>query len=168
MVDVLSQTNINVLPLDVLVPWVLSLIDAISYCHEQKIIHRDLKLDNVLTCFNANIKGESLDLLIDLKLKIADFGLSRFLKMNELAKTQAGTLLYSSPEQVIGKDYDGKVDIWALGVIFMQLATLCTTEKFLLLFQAYINARMQNTSVLGSNMYVLEESWLIFVVLPCN
>ncbi|CAD8117293.1 unnamed protein product [Paramecium sonneborni] len=87
---------------------------GISYCHKNNVIHRDLKLDNILLCD-----------AIDLRIKIIDFGLAYLsgtgIPFNE--PLNVGTVLYASPEIVFGKlkTVNFSVDIWALGVILYYL-----------------------------------------------
>lgn len=77
--------------------------NAINYCHRNKVIHRDIKLENIL----LGSKGE---------VKIADFGWSVHSPSNRRS-TLCGTLDYLSPEMVDGKEHDEKVDLWSLGVL---------------------------------------------------
>jgi serine/threonine protein kinase len=63
------------------------MISAISTCHEQGIIHRDLKLENVL--FESKARS---------KIKIVDFGIAGRCKGSNIEKTDAGTLRYMAPE----------------------------------------------------------------------
>ena len=85
---------------------------GIKEIHNKKVIHRDLKPDNLF------IGG-------DLKIKIGDFGISKQLNnYNEYAKTQVGTLRYVAPEIIRGEKYNNKVDIWSLGCIIHELCTL--------------------------------------------
>ena len=53
----------------------------------------------------------------DLTLKIADFGLSRFISNNTLATTTVGTPIYMAPELYTQKEYDHKADVWSVGLI---------------------------------------------------
>ena len=100
------------------------IMSAISYCHEKGVVHRDMKLENILF---ANESEDS-------PIKIIDFGLSVLLgkkdvnkettnEVNDLKKygykrmtTKVGTVYYMSPEILKGS-YDEKCDIWACGVI---------------------------------------------------
>ena len=97
------------------------IISAIHYCHDQNIVHRDLKMENVLFVE----KGKGLD------IKIIDFGLSQYAQYHlvnlmeiissEKAKTinmniSVGTPHYIAPEVINGK-YNQKCDIWSAGVI---------------------------------------------------
>ena len=90
----------------------LGICNGLKEVHKKKLIHRDLKPDNIF-------------LKSDLTIKIGDFGLARQLnKNNQYAKTQAGTILYMAPEVINGQKYNNKVDIWSLGCIIHELCTL--------------------------------------------
>lgn len=64
--------------------WIFQLVDAIQYCHSLGIIHRDLKLENILLDEQDNVK-------------ICDFGFARQTDKNQLLKTFCGSLAYSAP-----------------------------------------------------------------------
>ena len=84
------------------------MISAIDACHSQGIIHRDLKLENVL--FDSKAKS---------RIKIVDFGISGRCKGNTAEKTDAGTIRYMAPEVLEGSDTKANpaIDLWALGVM---------------------------------------------------
>jgi serine/threonine-protein kinase len=93
----------------------LQIAEALEEAHEQGVIHRDLKPANVA----ITPKG---------RVKVLDFGLARLLQTSDAADTMAlteagswsGTLPYMAPEQIEGKDMDGRADLYALGAILYE------------------------------------------------
>jgi len=80
------------------------LIFALDYSHTLGVAHRDLKPENILLDSSNNVK-------------LADFGLSNFMKGGRALKTSCGSPNYAAPEVISGKIYDGaQVDVWSLGV----------------------------------------------------
>ncbi|XP_030755254.1 serine/threonine-protein kinase SIK3-like isoform X1 [Sitophilus oryzae] len=81
------------------------IVSAVSYCHTQGVVHRDLKAENLLLDHNSNIK-------------LADFGFSNQFTEGNLLATFCGSPPYAAPELFLGLKYDGpKADIWSLGVV---------------------------------------------------
>ncbi|XP_017781220.1 PREDICTED: protein kinase kin1-like, partial [Nicrophorus vespilloides] len=82
------------------------LISAISHMHNQGIVHRDLKMENIML-------NQSND-----KIKIVDFGLSNIYNGENPLRTHCGSPEYAAPELFVeGKHYGPEVDLWSLGVI---------------------------------------------------
>mmetsp|Transcript_32909 Transcript_32909/g.84654 ORF Transcript_32909/g.84654 Transcript_32909/m.84654 type:complete len:505 (+) Transcript_32909:64-1578(+) len=94
------------------------LIDGLQFLHSESIIHRDLKLENVLVVRSWN-SGD--DVFID--VKIADFGLSKIVEGTLLnTHSNCGARRYKAPEVTqFGHPYDFRADIWSLGVLFYVL-----------------------------------------------
>ena len=90
------------------------IISGINHLHSQQIIHRDIKLDNILYDDKKNIA------------KIGDFGLSRIFDYNlETKYTNVGTLPYQPPEMLLGlRKYSIAVDIWPIGCILIEICTM--------------------------------------------
>ena len=80
------------------------IIQGIRYIHSRGIVHRDIKLENILLDLN-NI------------IKICDFGVGKLIKPNTILKDQCGTPIYMAPEILKGNGYKGfPVDVWSAGV----------------------------------------------------
>lgn len=78
---------------------------GVEYCHAHGIVHRDIKLENLLLDRERN-------------LKIIDFGLSAILVPGKRLKVHCGSPSYAAPEIIARKVYDGPpVDIWSCGVV---------------------------------------------------
>ena len=79
------------------------------------IIHRDLKLENILVKYLNNEKTKFI-------VKLTDYGVSRkMISLSKKCKTYSGTLITMSPEILAGEEYDNEADLWSLGVIIYQL-----------------------------------------------
>lgn len=87
------------------------ILDGLSYSHSKRIIHRDLKPSNIL--------------VDDQNLALADFGLSRIVRLGLQNLTrEVITLWYRAPEVLLGEvNYEFSVDIWSVGCIFAEMIT---------------------------------------------
>ena len=100
---------------------VLLIISQLNDCFhkmregKEKIIHRDLKLANIMIKYDKNIP------VLGYIVKLSDFGLSKELNENELTATIVGTPLTQAPEVLCKEKYDSKCDLWSIGVIIYQL-----------------------------------------------
>ena len=85
------------------------LCDAVAYIHAQGIVHRDLKLENILLDAQGHVK-------------VSDFGFTREFEPHRWLRTRCGTQAYCAPEMLDGRPYVGEqVDIWSMGVILYAL-----------------------------------------------
>ena len=107
--DLLQQRG--ALPIEQAIPLFLQLCDAVQYAHDQGIIHRDIKPQNIL------LQGGHHVLL-------ADFGIARTLLDTQITVTGLGlgTVEYMAPEQALGQA-DTRSDIYSLGIVLYQLLT---------------------------------------------
>ncbi|MEO8200574.1 MAG: serine/threonine-protein kinase [Gemmatimonadota bacterium] len=102
-----------ILPEDRIVEVGLDIASALSFAHEKGIIHRDIKLDNVL----LGEKGEAV---------LTDFGIARAISGYVAAtgfNMTIGTPHYISPEQAQGRPLDGRSDLYSLGVTLYRVST---------------------------------------------
>ncbi|KAI8074577.1 kinase-like domain-containing protein [Gongronella butleri] len=86
------------------------LIHVVQWLHQHNIVHRDIKLENILIDFDAQGAPQ---------LKLTDFGLARVIDpASPLLQTRCGSEEYAAPEIVQSKGYDGRLtDTWALGIV---------------------------------------------------
>lgn len=81
---------------------------ALGYLHKKGIVHRDLKLENILVDMNGY-------------LKIIDFGLAKMLDSDSTTKTYCGTPEYLAPEMISQVGHNFSVDWWALGILIYEM-----------------------------------------------
>ncbi|OUM55325.1 hypothetical protein BVG19_g4842 [[Candida] boidinii] len=102
------------------------LLDGLNYLHCMEIAHRDLKPENILLEITPKTKSTSVqtgpwdDHELDIKVKIADFGLAKFIGELSYTNTLCGTPAYVAPEVLVGGDqrkYNKSVDMWSVGVL---------------------------------------------------
>lgn len=113
---------------DMVKKFMAQLVEGVRYCHSHRILHRDLKPQNLLIDRDGN-------------LKLADFGLARAfgvplrtythevsreiaIEMNSTLTMQVVTLWYRAPEILLGgRQYSTGVDMWSVGAIFAEMCT---------------------------------------------
>jgi serine/threonine-protein kinase NIM1 len=92
------------------------IVYGLSHIHCRSVIHRDIKLDNILLDCETGVK-------------ICDFGVSKIIKKNQVINEQCGTPAYIAPEIILDSGYEGfYCDMWSLGVLLY--AMVCGTVPF--------------------------------------
>ena len=108
------------IPLEVGVPIMREVCDALNFAHQQQIVHRDLKPENIFICPTPSGGITAV---------VTDFGLAKERRAEPgMAKLTAtgiilGTPEFMSPEQIRGKALDGRSDIYALGLVAYEMFT---------------------------------------------
>lgn len=88
---------------------VLQLIDVVSHAHRHRVMHRDIKPNNII-------------IQPDGTLKLLDFGAAKILGEKDISATMVGSRPFMAPEQIMGKS-ERRSDIWAIGVLMYLLYT---------------------------------------------
>lgn len=87
---------------------VTDVCNALEVCHEQKIIHRDIKPDNIFVSQNGDFK-------------LGDFGVARTIEKTVSGLSKKGTYTYMAPEVYKGEAYGTNVDLYSLGIVMYKL-----------------------------------------------
>lgn len=114
-------------------------VEGLTAIKKSNVMHRDLKLPNIMVNFSEVPQDVCNNKTFDLKkyirefdfetkhktiqLKIADLGFARRLQESELAETNCGTPLLMAPEILEGELYGHKADVWSLGCLFYEMLT---------------------------------------------
>ncbi|XP_063071662.1 cyclin-dependent kinase 2 [Engraulis encrasicolus] len=108
----MDSTSVSGISFPLVKSYLFQLLQGLAFCHSHRVLHRDLKPQNLL----INAQGE---------IKLADFGLARAFGVPVRTYThEVVTLWYRAPEILLGcKYYSTAVDIWSLGCIFAEMIT---------------------------------------------
>lgn len=104
------------------------IIGAVEYVHLKGLIHRDLKPSNIFFAMDGQVKIGDFGLVTDMSENSSPEVESPGINCAQRHTQQVGTHLYMSPEQVSGKPYSYKVDIYSLGLILFELFATFNTE----------------------------------------
>ena len=117
--DFIKHTNSQAVPTEKVFEIMMQLASAIDYIHNQGIIHRDVKSDNILF---AHAEGSARQMV----LKLADFGMAEVLASHagsaQFSKG-GGTPRYFAPERANGESYGAMADMFALGCVLVEICT---------------------------------------------
>ena len=103
------------------------IIEGMKYLHNKKIIHRDIKLQNIMINYEEEDDRINNNIMKG-RIKIIGFALARYLQKGELNNAFVGTPIYMDPCLLNSSKekeywYNEKIDIWSLGAIFYELLT---------------------------------------------
>ncbi|WP_367180981.1 serine/threonine-protein kinase [uncultured Piscinibacter sp.] len=102
----------RLLPVQQVLEIVARVADALAYAHSQGVVHRDIKPANVMVDLAGGL------------VKVTDFGVAR---LDDASRTRTGAVIgtpsFMSPEQLAGRHFDGRGDLYSLGVMLFQLLT---------------------------------------------
>ncbi len=105
------------------------IVSGMKYLHNKKILHRDIKLDNILVKFETD-EDKDNDNYFKATIKIIDFGFARYLENDSLAQSILGSPINMDPKILMKMKkiennqsfgYDQKADIWSLGTVCYEL-----------------------------------------------
>lgn len=125
-----NQSKGKNFPENQIVDWLAQMALALLYLHERKILHRDMKTQNI---FLKNGKVSSNPFFIEVvhhiyipaQIRLGDFGIARVLdNTKDFANTCIGTPYYMSPELFKAQAYSYKSDVWALGCVLYEMCNL--------------------------------------------
>ena len=131
----------------------IQILEGLNYLHKSRVIHRDLKSANIF----LTKKGE---------VKIGDLNVSIIAK-KDLAVTQTGTPYYAAPEVWENESYNNKCDIWSVGCIAYEMATLHVPFRGTSIHQLYKNI-MKGKYTQIPNIYSNDLKNIIKIILCLN
>ena len=109
----LKEQGSRLLAEETVLDYFVQLCLAMKHVHDRKVLHRDIKSQNVFLTQNRRV------------VKLGDFGIARVLNSTaELARTACGTPYYMSPEICDNKPYNDRSDVWSMGCLLYEMASL--------------------------------------------
>jgi serine/threonine protein kinase len=118
---------------------------AVEFLHENEIIHRDIKLDNILLTNQKSV------------LKIVDFGLAKNMTDFDLTGTICGSPQYMAPEIINRSKYTNKIELWSIGMVLFQLV-----------YNFHALDDCKNWPQLKANLISKKEIQIPPIASPCN
>ncbi|EOB04852.1 Serine/threonine-protein kinase Nek5, partial [Anas platyrhynchos] len=121
---------------DQILSWFVQISLGLKHIHDRKILHRDVKAQNIFLSSNGKIA------------KLGDFGIARQLTNTmEFAYTCVGTPYYLSPEICENRPYNNKTDIWSLGCVLYELCALKHPVILIVLFLLFSLIKFEGSSL---------------------
>lgn len=108
LADLKQRTHM--VPENMLAMMMMQILEGLKTLHLSYVVHRDVKLGNILVNSRGNVK-------------VTDFGIAKTLGDTDVCDTFVGTATHMSPERVLGEDYSFAADIWSLGLVCFELAS---------------------------------------------
>jgi formylglycine-generating enzyme required for sulfatase activity/predicted Ser/Thr protein kinase len=97
---------------------------GLDYAHQAGVVHRDIKPPNIMLCWEQSVtSNDTASGSQRAVAKILDFGIAKAQADVKTGGTRAGTFGYMPPEQFLGKRYDRRADVFALGVMAYEMLT---------------------------------------------
>ncbi len=99
-------------PIATCLPWFIQTLEALKFAHDQGVIHRDIKPSNIMVGRNGGVK-------------LLDFGTAKLVDAQGLTRQgmTLGTVIYMSPEQILGRELDHRSDLYSVAVTLFETAT---------------------------------------------
>ncbi|MED6200866.1 hypothetical protein PIB30_089448 [Stylosanthes scabra] len=143
--------NHNVLELSPLLKFAIDVCKGMEYLHRNNIIHRDLKTANLL-----------MD--TDNVVKVADFGVARFLNQEGVMTAETGTYRWMAPEVINHQPYDQKADVFSFSIVLWELVTAKVPYDTLTPLQAALGVRQGLRPELPKHghpklLYLMQRCW---------
>jgi serine/threonine protein kinase len=131
-------------------------INVIDYLHKYGIVHRDLKLDNILVTDIST-----------LEIKLMDFGLATVINSDETIYEKCGTIIYAAPEIFNKTKYNRNIDLWNIGIIayFLHFKQFPITKFKLKDINMALNKLIGVVD--GISLNDLKENFLLQVIKSC-
>jgi calcium-dependent protein kinase len=150
--QVLKQQNDGCLDQDLARTYIGQICRALFHCHSQGIVHRDVKLQNILLESNGR----------DAQVKLVDFGNSARFSLNTLPLRKIVGTTYTAAPEVFKQEYDERCDIWSLGVVaYILLSGRRPFESIDLPLDQRSRESIIIANILTGRYHFLHESWEI-------
>ena len=103
----------NPLEEDFVMKIMYDLLLAVSYCHESGVVHRDIKMENILIDYDESSQNIIVELI--------DFGLAAYSSDKRAMRETVGTEIIMAPEVIMKARCSAKADCWSLGIVMFEL-----------------------------------------------